>query len=53
MICSKKKWEKKMKIMVINGANLNMLGVREKNIYGSFTYEELCEYIKNNFCFLW
>ena len=35
-----------MKIMVINGANLNMLGVREKNIYGSFTYEELCEYIK-------
>ena len=37
-----------MKIMVINGANLNMLGVREKNIYGSFTYEELCEYIKKN-----
>lgn len=35
-----------MKIMIINGSNLNMLGIREKNIYGTFTYEDLCKYIE-------
>ena len=35
-----------MKIMVMNGPNLNMLGIREKNIYGTFTYEDLCKYIE-------
>lgn len=35
-----------MKLMVINGPNLNMLGIREKNIYGTFTYEDLCKYIE-------
>ena len=35
-----------MKIMIINGPNLNMLGIREKNIYGTFTYEDLCRYIE-------
>ena len=35
-----------MKIMVINGPNLNMLGIREKDIYGTFTYEDLCKYIE-------
>ena len=34
--------------MVINGPNLNMLGIREKNIYGTFTYEDLCKYIETH-----
>ena len=35
-----------MKIMVINGPNLNMVGVREKGIYGTKSFEEICQYIK-------
>lgn len=36
-----------MNILVINGANLNMLSKRNADIYGNFSYEELCEKIED------
>ncbi|KXL53351.1 3-dehydroquinate dehydratase [Anaerotignum neopropionicum] len=35
-----------MKILVLNGPNLNMLGIREKNIYGNDTYEDLVNLVQ-------
>ena len=35
-----------MKLMVINGANLNMLGIREPSIYGNTTYQDLVNLIE-------
>ncbi len=35
-----------MKILIINGPNLNMLGIREPKLYGSGTYDALCNKIR-------
>ena len=37
-----------MKILVINGPNINLLGLRERNIYGDDSYEALLEYISQS-----
>ena len=37
-----------MKLLVINGPNLNMLGIREPDIYGRATYGDLCAMIREH-----
>lgn len=37
-----------MKLLVLNGANLNMLGVREPEIYGNSAYKDLVDFIKKH-----
>lgn len=34
-----------MKILIINGPNINMIGIREKNIYGALSYERIIQMI--------
>ena len=36
-----------MKVLIINGPNLNMLGKREPELYGNKTYEDLVSYCHN------
>jgi len=38
-----------MKIIIINGPNLNLLGVREKQIYGEISFETYLEKLRNDF----
>ena len=38
-----------MKLLIINGPNLNLLGIREKNIYGSESFNDYYEKLKSFF----
>jgi 3-dehydroquinate dehydratase II len=38
-----------MKIIIINGPNLNLTGKREPEIYGNKTFDELIQELKSNF----
>ncbi len=38
-----------MKILIINGPNLNLLGVREPSVYGTQTFEEYFQSLKSNY----
>jgi 3-dehydroquinate dehydratase-2 len=38
-----------MKILIINGPNLNLLGTREPEVYGSESFESYFETLKNQF----
>ena len=36
-----------MKFLILNGPNINMLGIREPEIYGRQSYEDLVNLIKS------
>ena len=35
-----------MKLLIVNGPNLNMLGIRERNLYGAQDYDALCDFLR-------
>lgn len=35
-----------MKVLILNGPNINFLGIREKGIYGEMDYEGLCSMLR-------
>ena len=37
-----------MNILVLNGPNLNLLGMREPGVYGTDTYEAVCDRIRDH-----
>jgi 3-dehydroquinate dehydratase-2 len=41
-----------MKIQIINGPNLNLLGVREKSIYGDTSFETYLEELRSRYTFI-
>lgn len=41
-----------MKVQIINGPNLNLLGVREKSIYGDASFESYFEQLKAQYSIL-
>ena len=38
-----------MKVIIINGPNLNLLGVREPDVYGNVTFETFFDGLKNQY----
>ncbi|WP_115463000.1 type II 3-dehydroquinate dehydratase [Winogradskyella aurantiaca] len=38
-----------MKLIIINGPNLNLLGKREPEIYGSLTFDDYLQELKNSY----
>ena len=37
-----------VKLLILNGPNLNLLGIREPEIYGNRTYNDLCKLIEDH-----
>ena len=35
-----------MKVMILNGPNINMIGIREKNIYGEMSFVDIIKMIE-------
>ena len=40
--------DEKMKLLILNGANINMLGIREPEIYGKQSFAELLRMVKEH-----
>ena len=38
-----------MKLIIINGPNLNLLGVREKDVYGNTSFEAYFDTLKKKY----